>query len=442
MTAGRPARSADDDWDVAIVGGGPAGSAAALALRRLSDLSVCIVEPGQRQPFAVGESIPPDARLDLERLGVWDRFAADAPLPCLGSCSAWGSDRLGHNDFLLSPYGPGWHLDRARLNRMLLDQAVARGATLIGGTRFAGRHRAGRRGHGLSLRGRGSGASATITARFVIDATGHGAAFARTMGAVRATRDRLTVVCGFFDGVAAASPSRLTLLEAEQDGWWYAAAIPNDQVIVAFATDADTVRQTGLARPEAWLARCRATRHVAGRLAGCRFLSGSLTIRMASSSILRPAAGQDWFAVGDSAASYDPISAAGIQKALADGYRAASAVLAAARGAADADAGAAAAEYAHGTETAFSEYEANRAYFYQLETRWPDSPFWIRRNLPSALLLTQAAARPASGAPRGMTTTGQSAWWVTWLLTDPSTSPIAPLFTTAPGCFCGAAKLV
>ena len=381
MAAGRPARSADDDWDVAIVGGGPAGSAAALALRRLSDLRVCIVEPGQRQPFAVGESIPPDARLDLERLGVWDRFAADAPLPCLGSCSAWGSDRLGHNDFLLSPYGPGWHLDRARLNRMLLDQAVARGATLLG-SRFAGRHQAGRRGHGLSLRGRGTGASATITARFVIDAAGHGAAFARTMGAVRATRDRLTVVCGFFDGAAAASPSRLTLLEAERDGWWYAAAIPNDQVIVAFATEAGTVRQAGLARPEAWLARCRATRHVAGRLAGCRFLPGSLTIRPASSSILRPTAGRDWFAVGDSAATYDPISAAGIQKALADGSRAAAAVLTAAGG--DANPGAAAAEYANDTETAFSEYEANRGYFYQQETRWPDSPFWIRRNLAPA----------------------------------------------------------
>jgi flavin-dependent dehydrogenase len=380
MAVGRPARPVDGGWDVAIVGGGPAGSAAALALRRLCDLRVCIVEPGQRQPFAVGESIPPDARLDLERLGVWDRFAADAHLPCLGSCSAWGSDRLGHNDFLLSPYGPGWHLDRARLNRMLLDQAVAQGATLIGGSRFAGRRQTNGRDHVLSLLEGRSGTTATITARFVIDATGHGAAFARTMGAIRATRDRLAVLCGFFDSAAAASLSRLTLLEAEQDGWWYAAAIPNDRVIVAFATDARTVRQTGLARPDAWLARCLATRHVAGRLDGCRFLPGSLTIRMASSSILRPAAGRDWLAVGDSAATYDPISAAGIQKALADGSRAASAVLAAAGGA---DAAAAAA-YANGTETAFSEYEENRGYFYKLETRWPESPFWIRRDLAPA----------------------------------------------------------
>jgi flavin-dependent dehydrogenase len=393
MSAGRPAPD-DGGWDVAIVGGGPAGAATALALRRLCDLTVCIVEPGQRQPFAVGESIPPDARLDLDRLGVWDRFTADAQLPCLGSCSAWGSDTLGHNDFLLNPYGPGWHLDRARLNRMLLDQAVARGATLIGGSRFAGRLRASGRDHVLSLRGRRDGTTATINARFAVDATGHAAAFARTMGAVRATHDRLTVVCGFFNA-AAASLSRLTLLEAERDGWWYAAAIPDDRVIVAFATDASTVRQASLARPEAWLARCLATRHVAGRLDGCRFISGSLTIRMASSSILRPAAGLNWFAVGDSAASYDPISAAGIQKALADGSRAASAILAAAGG--PAAAAAAAAEYANDTETAFSEYEENRGYFYKLENRWPDSPFWIRRNLAPAhcLLRLTTCRRPS-----------------------------------------------
>ena len=61
--------------------------------------------------------------------------------------------------------------------------------------------------------------------------------------------DRLSVVCGYFDTGTATSPSRLTLLEAEREGWWYAAAIPNERLIVAFATDADTVKAAGLTRP-------------------------------------------------------------------------------------------------------------------------------------------------------------------------------------------------
>jgi len=379
MAVGRPARATAGDWDVAIVGGGPAASAAALALLRAPGLRVCIVEPGQRPLGAIGESIPPDIRLDLERLGAWDGFMADAHQPCLGSCSAWGSDRLGYNDFVLNPYGPGWHLDRSRFNRTLLEQAASSGAALIRGSRLAGRPQTVAGGYALSLVGRGDAVGRTLTARFVIDATGRSAAFARATGATRTTRDRLTVVCGFFDGAAVAAASRLTLLEAERDGWWYAAALPGERLIVAFATDADTVRQAGLTRPGAWLARCRRTRHVAARLDGGRLLPGRLTVRTASSSILRPAAGWHWFAVGDAAATHDPISSAGIQKALADGARAAVAVMATASGGTDGDGASAAARYMADTEAAFAEYEGNRDYFYRLETRWPDSLFWRRR---------------------------------------------------------------
>jgi flavin-dependent dehydrogenase len=118
---------------------------------------------------------------------------------------------------------------------------------------------------------------------------------------------------------------------------------------------------------------------VAARLDRGRLLPGRLTVRTASSSILRPAAGWHWFAVGDAAATHDPISSAGIQKALADGARAAVAVMATASGGTDGDSASAAARYIADTEAAFAEYEGNRDYFYRLETRWPDSLFWRRR---------------------------------------------------------------
>jgi flavin-dependent dehydrogenase len=379
MTAGRAARATHGDWDVAIVGAGPAASAAALCLLQAPGLRVCIIDPGHRQPFAVGESIPPDTRLDLERLGAWDRFVADAHQPCLGSCSAWGSDQLGYNDFLLNPYGAGWHLDRPRFNRTLLEQACSAGATTITGSRLTGRPEKLSAGYRLRLLDHDSAADRPLTTRFVIDATGRSAAFARTTGAERTERDRLCVVCGFFDGVTAASPSRLTLLEAERDGWWYAAALPDNRLIVAFSTDASTVRQAGLTRPGRWLARCLGTHHVAGRLDGCRFLPDSLTVRLATSSILRPSAGPHWFAVGDAAATHDPISSAGIQKALADGARAATAAATALSDTGTGTVTDIAVDYITGTETAFREYEANRDYFYRLEERWPDSPFWHRR---------------------------------------------------------------
>ncbi len=374
MARGGPSPSGDSEWDVVVLGGGPAGSAAALAIQQQSHLRVCVVEAGRHPHDVIGESIPPDARLDLERLGAWDSFAAAGHQACSGSCSAWGSDELGYNDFVLNPYGPGWHLDRARFNRILLDDAVARGATLIIGTRFVASPRTTGRGHTMNLLDLQIGTTRTVTARFVVDATGQRASFARAMGAKRLMLDRLSVVCGYFDTGIGTPLSRLTLLEAEREGWWYAAAIPNERVIVAFATDADTVKAASLTRPHNWLSRCLKTRHLAPRLDGCRLRPGSLTIRAATSSVLCPAAGAQWFAVGDSAATYDPISGQGIQKALADGYRVATAV-----GASIAGEHHVQNAYAMDTESAFRTYEQTRRYFYALEKRWPDSSFWPRR---------------------------------------------------------------
>ncbi|WP_083098945.1 NAD(P)/FAD-dependent oxidoreductase [Pseudophaeobacter leonis] len=118
-------------FEVAIIGGGPAGSAAALALQQRGVTSICIVEPSDFTQARVGETIPPDANLVLSQLGVDQAFARQDHLPCYGSHSLWGSHRLGHNDFLTSPYGTGWHLDRVRFDKMLLDQAVAGGGLRI-----------------------------------------------------------------------------------------------------------------------------------------------------------------------------------------------------------------------------------------------------------------------------------------------------------------------
>ena len=321
----------------------------------------------------VGETLPPETRLLLDQLGVWDGFVHDRHEACLGSCSSWGSDVLGFNDFLLNPYGSGWHLDRGRFNALLRRSVAPCGITFLSGALLVGCQPEPAGGFQLHLMTR-QRAPSTLSARYVIDATGVRSAFARRIGARRMMVDRLTFVYGFFGAGSRASASRLTMIEAEENGWWYAAGLPESRVAVAFATEPDIVRGFMLSVEERWLAHVSRTRYIAPRLHECRFERGSLAVRAAPSFVLDRVCGPRWLAVGDAAAAYDPLCSQGIYKALADGLEAAEVIAAAL----DADVDIASL-YAASIAEGFNEYQAIRDYFYRIENRWADSPFWRRR---------------------------------------------------------------
>ncbi|NHZ81202.1 NAD(P)/FAD-dependent oxidoreductase [Massilia sp. CCM 8695] len=365
--------------DVAVLGAGPAGCATALALARNTAWRIRLIDPGVAPGPRVGETLLPDTRLVLEQLGVLDAFLEQGHASCLGSCSAWGSAILGFNDFLLSPNALGWHLDRRRFDAFLLDHAAARPQVRCLPSRFEACAPLAGGGFALRLADR-QGSGAVLEARIVVDATGQRAAFARRAGARQQYLDRLMFVYGFFDTGAASSSARLTVLEAAQSGWWYAAQLPDARLAVACATDPDLLRRDGLGGDDAWLARVLATGHIAARLDGCRFLRGSLSIRPALSGMLDTVAGAHWLAVGDAAAVYDPLAAQGIHKALSDGLRAAAAIDAAL----GAD-GVLAPGYGSGAAERFEQYRTNRNYFYGLERRWERDTFWQRRHARTEL---------------------------------------------------------
>lgn len=218
----------------------------------------------------------------------------------------------------------------------------------------------------------GKGEIRTVKADFVADATGCSGTFAQGRGAKRILLDRLVCLYGFFSLASASALSRLTMLEGVEEGWWYAARLPGDRVTAAFAGDPERVK--GMNRPELWNAALNRTRHIADALKGCRFAEESLKAWPALSFILDRPAGDRWIAVGDAASAYDPISSQGIHKALADGIDGGEALAGRIDGEPDR-----LEEYAETVRRRFRNYLANRNYFYGMENRWPDSPFWRRR---------------------------------------------------------------
>lgn len=392
--------------DVVILGGGPAGCATALALRRHDpSLSVVLAEASEYREARIGESLPPQARPLLEHLGVWEAFLAEAHEKAHGTSAAWGDAEPYDNEFLFSPHGEGWHLDRHRFDAFLATQAEAAGCTLLQGTRYRShRWEQGRARLELSPSERCS--AGALTARFVVDATGRPAAFARRQGAERVYFDHLLGLYLFFELPGPdALPSTHTLVEAAEHGWWYRARLPGDRLVVALMSDADVVAERGLRERERWLEELRRTRATRKVLEVAEPGPGP-TVHAAQSQLLSPAAASvrsaagrragGWLAVGDGASAYDPLSSHGIFKALRFGTYAAYAAADFLDGKDES-----LEKYATRVKRDFEGYLESRVRYYRQETRWPQAPFWARRHgalqiAPEQLLQTREDAPEAA----------------------------------------------
>src|ERR1035438_7724685 len=120
--------------DVAIAGGGPAGCATALALRRHApSLSVALFEKSQYESLRPGEVLPGLARGLLDHLGVWDAFAEQCYRPVFATAVSWGSGALDENHSIYSARGHGWHLDRSAFDALLAAQARESGVEVFSG---------------------------------------------------------------------------------------------------------------------------------------------------------------------------------------------------------------------------------------------------------------------------------------------------------------------
>jgi flavin-dependent dehydrogenase len=358
--------------DVAIIGGGPAGAAAALSLRQLmSDARIAIFDMGKDGRWKPGETLSPAAIPLLESLGCGAAFQElrekGEALESFGTRAVWGGEQLYEHDFLYSLQGNGWRLCRARFDAMLLNKAEAAGVEV---RRAMGLIDSSEEKGGWRLQFRDS----ECHARFVIDASGRAARFATQRGARPLASDKLGGVFVLFETANAED----TLIEAMENGWWYSTAAPGATTVVAWMSDTDMIREMGLRSAENWTDLLAQSVHTRQRL-GVAVAKTAPMIFAAHSQKLNQVGGRGWVAAGDAAMSFDPLSSQGIAKALRSGRLASFVAADFLLHAKDTHG-----RYAKLADAEYAKYEQIKLSYYREEQRWSSAPFWARRHVELA----------------------------------------------------------
>ena len=374
------------------MGAGPAGAATAITLARFGR-RVLLVEERVSTRFKLGESLPPSA------IGLVKHFLGDLEdqehspqgiFRTAGNVSLWATEQTDVTDFFFTSTGFGLCVERVAFDEALRSAATAAGATVLKGERFETCTRIADPNVNWQLTLSSKTQTRQYRARYLVDCSGRRAVVAKALGVQAAqNNDQLFAYAQWFSLVGH-DDERYTRIEASPHGWWYSNRLPGTERnvskrLVVFHSDKDLPAAKMAARPEGFDQLLSESTHIAPVLQAKGYRTcGTIRGAPANSQRLQDFCGDAWMAVGDAAQAYDPLSSQGIDKALRTashaGHMIHYALTDCAPGAAGLDNhNKYIRQYDEQQRQLWQAYLPQRDYYYGIQPRWSDQPFWQRR---------------------------------------------------------------
>jgi len=315
--------------DVAIIGGGPAGTTCATLLRKYNPrLNVTIVEREAFPRDHVGESQLPAIGKVLNEMGVWDKVEAAGFPVKIGATYRWGqSDDLWDFEFL--PNGDfhdairparyagqrtetAFQVDRAIFDTILLDHAKNLGAQVKQPATVRQVLREGDRVEALVLDD-----GSELRARHYVDASGHTGVLRRAMGVETNSPTSLQniAIWDYWQNADWAvkigiGGTRIQILSLGY-GWIWFIPLGPTRTSIGLVVPAAYYKSSGK-RPEQLYREAIESDLVVARLLKNASSEGKLTTTKDWSFLSERLSGENWWLAGESAGFADPILSAGM----------------------------------------------------------------------------------------------------------------------------------
>src|SRR4051812_8859084 len=308
-------------YDVAIIGGGPAGSTAAALLAR-AERRVMIIERDKFPRFHIGESLLPFSMRAFTRLGLHEKFARAGFMEKFGGemYGACGEDgvKFYFEDGFRSQTDRSYQVTRADFDKVLLDHAAESGAevreeTSVDNVEFSD--------DDVAL----ATSSGPIRARYLVDASGRNSILSAKFK-LKKNYEHLQKVSIFahYDGMQRAEgrDGTLTRMVRAIDRWFWVIPLSATRTSVGVVLDGAVLKKSGLS-PEDFLEQAIAEQPLL--MQAMRDAERVTPVRSAADFSYRSTrlTGDRWMLAGDAAGFIDPVFSSGVFLAVLGGEQAA-----------------------------------------------------------------------------------------------------------------------